>query len=408
MITPMSLSTGGLRMARLQPILLNHGLQSTTTISSLALRRQIHVPARPYPRSRSPILALTRAASTAPQTKPTSTSPSPLSPPRSRAAPTPRAAPKPPAPTPRPAPTPPSPTPSPTQSPALLTPSETLNPPSSTLPPPLVLPVRADANSLFSHLYALGKAYTGFYKAGLKAVFANRRLVRSSPPPSSPPRHRGTPTRAEILLRQRSAHDLIRLPLFGLLVLLCGEFTPLIVVLVPQLSPYTCRIPRQVAVLRRRAEARRGASLRALKYTTANNASQSRDATEAQVQTGEPLRAGAAGHIARSLSLTSSLWDRLGLDGPFARRQADRAVAYLAHDNALIRDGGGVAGLVDDEVVLACEDRGMDVLDKEVGELRGRLEAWLRETAPRGGKGGEEVEVEDKIRRLFLGLHGKR
>ena len=41
------------------------------------------------------------------------------------------------------------------------------------------------AGSLFSHLFALGKAYTRFYKAGLSAIVTtNRKLVRALP--SSP------------------------------------------------------------------------------------------------------------------------------------------------------------------------------------------------------------------------------
>ena len=105
----------------------------------------------------------------------------------------------------------------------------------------------------------------------------------------------------------------------------------------------------------------------------------------------------AAGHIARSLGLTSHWWDTAGLDGPFARLRADQAVAFLARDDAMIRAAGGVAGVEDEEVVLACEDRGMDVRGKEVGELRKRLEAWVR-----GSEGADEEDSKDRVRRLLL------
>ena len=63
------------------------------------------------------------------------------------------------------------------------------------------------------------------------------------------------------------------------------------------------------------------------------------------------------------------------------------------------------AELVDEEVVLACEDRGMDVLDRPVGDLREALAEWLRETAPRAGdSGGAREEAEEKVWRRFLVL----
>ncbi|KAI1505110.1 hypothetical protein F5X99DRAFT_431264 [Biscogniauxia marginata] len=290
-----------------------------------------------------------------------------------------------------------TPTPTPTQPFSVL-----LNPPSSTRPPPLDLPVRDPSTSYMTHLFRLGKAYMHFYKMGFKAVFANRRLLRQTPSSSAP-------TRSQVLLRHRVRHDLSRLPVFGLVVLVCGEFTPLVVLLFPQLTPYTCRIPAQVAVIRRARRARRDASFCALRHVVDND--------RQLPGHGAAVAAAAAGHVCRSLGLTSPLWDKLGVDGPFARSRADRTVRYLARDDALIRAGGGVRALEDAEVVLACEDRGLDVRgqdeDLEVGELRAKLEEWIRRTAPTtSGKGSlargqEGAEGEDKVRRMLLGLDGR-
>ncbi|KAI5859818.1 hypothetical protein GGS23DRAFT_262385 [Durotheca rogersii] len=285
---------------------------------------------------------------------------------------------------------------------AVAVPSASLNPPASTRPPPLELPVRADSGSIFAHLYRLGKAYTVFYKAGLRAIFTNRKLARSLPRSSSP----SSLSRADILLRERSRHDLSRLPLFGLLVLVCGELTPLVVLLFPHLTPYTCRIPRQVDGLRRTAEARRAASFRNLAHHL--QSASSPDAVAPSL---------ANRHICRALWLTLPLWDRVGLAGPFAGPLARRAVSRLATDDALLRGGGGprtgVASLVDDEVVLACEDRGIDVRGRDTAALRADLEDWLRRTAPTlaAGKGGEEAwrtDAERRIRAALLGLDGAR
>ncbi|KAI1097842.1 hypothetical protein F4804DRAFT_147891 [Jackrogersella minutella] len=276
--------------------------------------------------------------------------------------------------------------------------STTLNPPATTRPPPLLLPTRGADASLLGHWYRLGKAYTDFYKGGLRAIFTNRKLARQSPASSPVPGAESFPTRSELRLRERVRHDLSRLPAFALLLLVCGELTPLAVLLFPRLTPYTCRIPRQEAAIRRAAAARRDASFRALRHTLPDAES-------------SPVVAGLeSGHVCRSLGLTYPIWDRVGFDGPFAAALARRAVQRIAADDAMVRDGGGVGALVDGEVVLACEDRGIDVGDRPVDELRGRLEEWLRRAAPSGGDGEKESAqrgAEDAVRALLLGLGGR-
>lgn len=171
------------------------------------------------------------------------------------------------------------------------------------------------------------------------------------------------------------------------MLLVCGEFTPLVVLLFPHLTPYTCRIPSQIAVLRKAAEARRAASLRS--YPVA--AGSSRD----------------DGHICRVLDLGHTTWDKVGLDVPFARSRAAKAVARIALDDAQLRSGGGVRLLVDDEVFLACEDRGIDTHEKDVAFLRGKLEDWVARSAPSKTKtGDEEIDAHAKVRRLLLGIDG--
>ncbi|KAI2631103.1 hypothetical protein GGS21DRAFT_523311 [Xylaria nigripes] len=238
---------------------------------------------------------------------------------------------------------------------------DTLNPPATTRPPQLDLPVRDASTGLFSHLLKLGKAYTAFYKAGLKAVFTNRRLLKDYLKTQPP-----TPefsTRAVLHLRDRVNHDFMRLPLFGIIAIICGELTPIVVLLFPRLTPYTCRIPSQAAVIRRAAESRRRASFRALSFQV-----DKAPATD--------------GHICRSLGLGSKLWDTAGFDVPFAAARADKAVQRIVRDDVLIRGGGGVSVLVDDEVVIACEERGIDTLHKEARSLRELLGAWLERTRP--------------------------
>lgn len=77
----------------------------------------------------------------------------------------------------------------------------------------------------------------------------------------------------------------------------------------------------------------------------------------------------------------------------------------------MIREGGGVGLLVDEEVVLACEDRGMDVMDEPVERLRAKLEEWLRRTTASGNTGASreaaQREAEQKVWEMLLGLGGR-
>ncbi|KAI0096590.1 hypothetical protein GGR51DRAFT_543158 [Nemania sp. FL0031] len=385
--------TAGAHLVRVQPALtVYHGLhRGTPSASALPLQfslnsRRKHTNSHIasirsiYPQHASqPHHRYASTSSKPPQTSTSTTSPTPKKPPPS------------------------APPPSPL--------SDPLNPPSTTRPPPLDLPVRdAATTSLFKHLLRLGKTYTTFYKTGLLAVFANRRLLRSTTPTP-------TPTRSYLLLRSRVQHDISRLPIFGLIMLICGEFTPLIVILFPRLTPYTCRIPKQTAVIQQSTESRRAASFRALSYvlpaqlpsqSSSKSPSPSGSSGSESAAAADPDAAAAAvrkyapGHICRSLALGSPLWDKLGFDVPFARARADAAISRIVDDDALLRKGGGVRDLVDEEVVLACEDRGIDTRDKKVEVLRRELWEWLVKSTPIRGKGGEREVAAHNVRLLLL------
>jgi hypothetical protein len=264
------------------------------------------------------------------------------------------------------------------------------------------------AKAWIQYLWGIGRTYLAFYKAGVKAVFTNQKLARAIIPPHSASGSSGnnnnnnntntTPTRAVRLLRARARHDLMRLPVFGLLLICCGEFTPLVIMLFPRLAPYTCRVPRQIAKIRRAAEFRRGASLHALSYSLSSSS-----------PSGANRPATAPGHVCRSLGLSSPIWDRLGVDAPFAKSRADAAVLRLVRDDRLLRERDGARTLVDDEVAIACEERGIDTCGIDVATLRARLASWLEKSAPTASRLGEKEEEEEKeaiekVWALLMGL----
>lgn len=274
------------------------------------------------------------------------------------------------------------------------------NPPASTRPPPLSLPARDPAASTFSHLFATGKAYLTFYKMGFKQIYTNTRLVWSlgsasgipldTPAPAGQPAEPPTlrpaaTTRSTELLKRRWRHDIRRLPLFALMFIVCGEFTPLVVLALPSVVPLTCRIPRQIEKLRRATEERRRASSARIQDKMQGHSGGGGSSD------GVPTlsRAEATAHIARSLGLISPLWDRLPLADSIvallASRRVRAHVAYLDRDAHLLSQAGGVPALEDDEVALACEDRGLAVVDRPAAELRGSLGRWVDLAGEEGG-----------------------
>ncbi|KAK5099465.1 hypothetical protein LTR70_002365 [Exophiala xenobiotica] len=108
----------------------------------------------------------------------------------------------------------------------------------------------------FKYLFRLGKAYGKFYWLGIKNVWANyktrqqivRRLNGTSPDTAA--RYQQAAQRIsyneyEMLLR--SNRDLKKLVPFALVFAICGEFTPLVIVLLGSgVVPATCVIPKQL------------------------------------------------------------------------------------------------------------------------------------------------------------------
>ncbi|KAG9230318.1 hypothetical protein BJ875DRAFT_507396 [Amylocarpus encephaloides] len=264
----------------------------------------------------------------------------------------------------------------------------TLNGPLSTHPAPLTLPIRSEHPSTFKYLLTLGKAYATFYKSGVIKIYTNykasvplqSRLDRShhSSLPLAISSH--SLNRQEFQLLQRNWHDITRVPLFGLVFLICGEFTPLVVVALSGIVPWTCRIPRQINSDRGKLEKRRTMSFRNL--TQAPPPSSPSEMTD--VETVRALSRMQLLHISWSLGLSSSIWDYLGGNLPglptfVLRRRVEKRVEYLEMDDVLLgKDGKRVGELEEEELVLALVDRGVDVLGRGEDVMRGDLESWLR------------------------------
>ncbi|KAL8953610.1 MAG: hypothetical protein Q9222_000536 [Ikaeria aurantiellina] len=265
--------------------------------------------------------------------------------------------------------------------PTPLEPSEALNPPNSTLPPPLLLPPREpnlSGTQILKFYYRTGKAYLSFYKEGIRAVYRNSKLLRQLrtriPKGKSPEQalREGLLSRADYHVIDRTWSDVSRIPVFGLVLLICGEFTPLVVIFLGLSGavPRTCHIPKQIQGAREKLEARRRESFR---EGTVTAAQESEDFKDVQ-QLPKPIMA----HVGRSLDLYSSLWDRLGiLPTILLPRRIEKTIERIDVDDLAISRGGGVQFLNEEELKLAAEARGLDVMGKQIVDLQSQLGKWM-------------------------------
>lgn len=284
-----------------------------------------------------------------------------------------------------------------------------VNPPPSTRPAEITLPdpvARSAATSdKLKRYVALGRAYLRFYKTGLKNVYHNYRasipLRRSlglsaylptSPPPSTI--RSADISRSNFQLIRRAAYDVRRIIPFTLTLIICGEFTPILVLFLGNaITPFTCRIPRQVAKEGAQRSTRKAAALLAHQVAASGSLVPFAVGSEQELDllagcyadvgwaekasAAEVLRACAVLGLARSHE--QSVWF-----GGVYRRRLRRYAEYLALDDGLIREGGGVKYMEADEVRIAVLERGG--VDAGNGrpdwegerEQRRWLERWLQ------------------------------
>lgn len=266
-----------------------------------------------------------------------------------------------------------------------------INAPISTFPAiiniPDPLPTSAPTPEKLKRLVTVGRAYLTFYKTGLKNVYHNyrtslplrRELGLPAYLPVSPPRStkfdESLPTetpatklgRGRLQLVRRSARDVQRMIPFTLILIICGEFTPLIVPIFGNaITPATCRVPGQVTKEREAGSKRKVLAQQALAAATGEAVPMTgSDAERAQLlglTTISSAQQASAQKVLQACAMFGLVkkHDRfLGrmLAGPVYRPRLLRHLHYLNIDDRMILDAG-VDALSAEEVRIAVEERG--------------------------------------------------
>ena len=160
--------------------------------------------------------------------------------------------------------------------------------------------------------------------------------------------------------------------------MICGEFTPLVIVFMTGIVPRGIWIPKQVEGARRRVEERRRVARKVSGIETSWDTLIAGRALEESTGA-ERIRIGR--FVAQSLDLYPAWWDQYFatiVPTALVERRARRRVEDITVDDLAIRRDGGVGSMNAEEVVWACEERGIDVLERGEKDLRGELEKWMR------------------------------
>lgn len=260
-----------------------------------------------------------------------------------------------------------------------------LNPPPSARPPPWDLPAQG-SKGLFAHLFALGKASLGFYKTGIKAIYGNYKLTREIRSRVGEENRRtpriqllgqGLISRGEYQLIQRTYADISRAPLFALIFAIFSEWTPVVVVAFSSAVPRTLWIPKQVEKARTRLEARRELAKAVWPAPVPpTEAAGDTKTNPARLQREKILGVG------RMLGMYPEWWDRYlpswMVPVNSVKNRVQRRLDELWVDDLGIERDGGVAKLEGEEVLMAAEARGLDVVDRDVSAVRDDLTRWIK------------------------------
>ena len=256
------------------------------------------------------------------------------------------------------------------------------------------MPARG-SEAYLKYLYRCGRSYITFYKQGVRNVRTTLKLAKTL---REKARRAGVQkegemdkvlTRAEWQVVLRSRADKIRLPAFGALLLVFGEWLPLLVIYLTPVVPEPCRIPAQVERSRRKGEQRRTERERRLAIDAARLVAKDRVAGSTNPVNIRPQAVNmeilekadlyTLLNLDIRFGIQPKIWDWLFMTPPKAMLKygLKNRISYLQKDDSAIKRDGGFQALNALEVERASAERGIRVLGRKEAELRKELAAWF-------------------------------
>lgn len=182
---------------------------------------------------------------------------------------------------------------------------------------------------------------------------------------------------------------------FVMILIVCGEFTPFVVLaLGARVTPLTCRVPKQ---LEKERKAKMERKKEAVRVAELSSSSDLKEANAMALLKSEPetvrgvMCSCAALGLAKSHRLPGyvpGFMEEMFVNSVYAPK-LKRWREYVAVDDALIWEHGGVRGLSADEVRIAVDERGgvdvgLDVVKED--EKEKTMRKWLQKWVEGSGK----------------------
>lgn len=203
-------------------------------------------------------------------------------------------------------------------------------------------------------------------------------------------------SRSTFQLLNRAAYDVRRMIPFSLILIVFGEFTPLLVLAFGNaVVPFTCRIPKQLAKYRMTRTGRKRAALSAHSIAVHGSVTPPGPGTPEEMEllarfaSEEFVRGASNEEVLRACAvfgLVKSHQKSTFLVNGLYRPRLRKFVEYLALDDQLIRDCGGVSAMKRAEVRVAVEERGgFGLLSMDGPEAERTERRWLQQWLSRSG-----------------------
>jgi hypothetical protein len=224
----------------------------------------------------------------------------------------------------------------------------------STLPEAIHIPGRG-GQGWFKRMLQVGRIYFKFYKNGLHNVILNHRKGLEYG-------RLKEQTRSQFQLIGRSKRDFMKLPLFGVILVIFGEFTPLVGLAIPRIFPATCLMPTQIKKIRQTVERRR----------------QRVFASESDRLSALAVPPTDRSQVLRQFSLLDTGMLPIALlPTAYLQRRLRERVQYIARDDELLLQNGNVEEICEAELDLALMERGFDGSEKSLEQRQQLLKTWL-------------------------------